>query len=124
MKPVQAIEEEYEESDESEDLFVSQIFIREMGDSSERTEEIMINGISIKFNLDTSASANVLPHKALDAVRKQSKNPARTYKLQPTKNVLTGIGNGRIKPRGQINLPCNVRGREATPAATLNFYVT
>ena len=66
----------------------------------------------------------MLPHKALEAVRKQSKNPARTHKLQPTKNVLTGIGNGRIKPRGQINLPCNVRGREATPAATLNFYVT
>ena len=49
MKPVQAIEEEYEESDESEDLLVSQIFIGEMGDSSEWTEEIMINGISIKI---------------------------------------------------------------------------
>ena len=103
---------------------MSQIFIGEMGDSSEWTEEIMINGTSIKFKLDTGDSANGLPHKAIDAVRKQSKNPARTHKLQPTKNVLTGIGNGRIKPRGQINLPCNVRGREATPAATLNFYVT
>ena len=95
-----------------------------MGDSSEWTEEITIGGSSIKFKLDTGASANVLPHKTLSAVRKQSKNAARSHKLQPTKNILTGSGNGRIKRRGQVKLPCKVRRWEAAPITTLNFYVT
>ena len=45
---------------------------------------------SVKFKLDTGASAGVLPYKTLQAIM-QEQNKASKLHLEPTRNILTGI---------------------------------
>ena len=117
---------EDEARDEGEyDLFLAQLFVGTMNDSQEGTTTLAIGSHPIMFKLDTGASANVMPLKTYQtAFKALPRIRAAKCEFHPTRNILTGIGNGKIKPIGQTNLPFTRSDQDQTQERTLAFYIT
>ena len=81
------------------------------------TQELIVAGVKDFFKLDTGAEANVLPS--------QMYSRMRAVPLMKSTNLLRGIGNGFIRPKGTIRVPCTIPSQEKqvlTPQS-LRFYV-
>ena len=108
-----------------DDLFLAQLFVGTMNDSHEWTATMAIGSHPIVLKLDTGASVNVMPLKTYQtAFKALPRSPAAECELHPTRNILTGIGNGKIKPIRQANLPCTRRDQDQTQERTMAFYIT
>ena len=103
------------------EVFVGHLFVGYMRDRPDWTEQLMLGRHLIIFKLDTGASANVLPLKEYKAILKTlSAKQGNAMKTGTTRNVLTGIGDGKIRPTGIVQLDCTCK--ETT--YHLTFYVT
>ena len=65
---------------------------------------VNINGVPVRFKLDTGAEANVLPLSVYSSL-KVSKS------LKTTNVVLSSYGNFKVKPKGRVDLRCAINGR-------------
>ena len=79
---------------------------------------------SIRFKLDTGANANVIPYQTYLRVPKSDGNKGTVAPISSTRSILTGIGNGKIRPRGLTQLHCTVVAREGQSRKSMLFYVT
>ena len=119
------MEHQLEDKHSEEDpLLIFQIFIGSMEDGTEWTEVLDFGPTRVKFKLHTGASASVLSYSTLQAITHEQNKTSRPH-LEPTRNILTGIGRGQIRPRGVIRFPCTIpKKRPTARAQSLSFYVT
>ena len=124
-QPVHSMEHQLENKHSEEDpLFISQIFIGSMEDGTKWTEVLDFGPTRVEFKFDTGTSAGVLPYRTLQATTQEQNKTSRPH-LEPTRNILTEIGRGKIRPRGVIRLPCTIpRRRPTAREQSLSFYVT
>ena len=110
------------QEEEEDSLFVGALQKAHQKNTGDWTENIAIGQATIRFKLDTGADANIIPYKALATLNKQDKQRAIKTPLRPTNNLLVGIGDGKIRPRGVVHLDCTVARRQSGPT-TIAFYV-
>ena len=102
-------------SDDAEGLFLAPIFVGRIRDTDEWTERLDLGCTQVDFKLDTGAHANVLPFQVYNVLK---------TRMHPTNKILTGIGQGKITPRGTTLVECSVSRRQLADKKRLTFYVT
>ena len=101
------------------------LFIGSIQNNSDWTQQLVMGATTVTFKLDTGASANVLPYTQYKAIQQAGRSTGPIRKpLTPTKHVLIGIGDGKIKPKGTTQIDCSVKQRQDQGKRRLSFYVT
>lgn len=109
-KKVYEVQEEEEDSSNEDDgdpnhnnameLFVHEV--KKLANSEEEAwyEDIRVNGIEIRFKLDSGAEVSCLP---LSIYKSFKNGPV----MKPTKSVIVSYGNNcKLKPKGMVSLSC------------------
>ena len=73
--------------------------------------KVNVNGVSVKFKLDTGAEVSLIPKQMLQKIHKGP--------IRPTKTHLTAFGGNVLTPLGKITARCWLKGRNVN----LDFYV-
>ena len=94
------LQEGTDSEEEQDTLFLAPLFIGNLEEGSQWQEDIDVGQMSIRFKLDTGANANVIPYQTYLRVQKSDGNKGTVALISSTRSILTGIGNGKIRPRG------------------------